>query len=227
MSHAAPPPRGRQPTAIAVLVVGLLVVATLGVWWAQSSASDPSRQTDRSGATPGPREDPTGPSATDAESTHNPARPSGDPERTSGARRVVVVSIDGLGSAWVTPELAPTLTALLENGAGTLNARTEYEMTVTLPNHTGMVTGRRVEAARGGHGVTWNVQTTQTVRPGVESVFTSIADAGGTERGLLGQGQVRDVGAPHGPATSPTWRSRAHRERSSRRPWNRWGRTTN
>ena len=28
-----------------------------------------------------------------------------------------------------------------------LNARTEHELTITLPNHTGMVTGRRIEAA--------------------------------------------------------------------------------
>ncbi len=51
---------------------------------------------------------------------------------------------------------APTLHRLIDQGASTLNARTEYEMTVTLPNHTGMVTGRRIEARTGGHGVTWN-----------------------------------------------------------------------
>ncbi len=50
----------------------------------------------------------------------------------------------------------PTLHRLIERGASTLNARTERELTDTLPNHTGMVTGRRIAARTGGHGVTWN-----------------------------------------------------------------------
>ena len=73
----------------------------------------------------------------------------------------------------------------MATGASTLNARTEHELTITLPNHTGMVTGRRIEAATGGHGVTWNddrrrpatVQAAAGRR--IESVFTSIHDAGG------------------------------------------------
>ncbi len=74
-------------------------------------------------------------------------------------RRVLAVSIDGLRSS-VIPQLGragtPTLHRLMARGASTLNARTEREMTVTLPNHTGMVTGRRITASQGGHGVTWN-----------------------------------------------------------------------
>jgi hypothetical protein len=44
----------------------------------------------------------------------------------------------------------------MAEGASTLNARTARELTLTLPNHTGMVTGRRVDADHGGHGVFWN-----------------------------------------------------------------------
>ncbi len=74
----------------------------------------------------------------------------------------------------------------MATGASTLNARTEHELTITLPNHTGMVTGRRIEAATGGHGVTWNddrrrpptVQAAAGRR--IESVFTSIHNAGGS-----------------------------------------------
>lgn len=81
------------------------------------------------------------------------AAPGPDPAVT---KHVVAISIDGLNPSAISPERTPALTRLRRNGAGTLNARTEREMTVTLPNHTGMVTGRRIEAAEGGHGVDWN-----------------------------------------------------------------------
>src|SRR5690606_2748451 len=81
---------------------------------------------------------------------------------------------------------APHLHRLLDEGATTLNARTQVEMTLTLPNHTGMVTGRRIARSSGGHGVTWNddrrrprtVQRAAGER--VQSVFTSVSDAGGS-----------------------------------------------
>ena len=73
----------------------------------------------------------------------------------------------------------------MAEGAFTFNARTQVESTETLPNHTSMVTGRRVLAARQGHGVTWNDH-----RPGstvqaaaghdVASVFTVAHAAGST-----------------------------------------------
>lgn len=73
--------------------------------------------------------------------------------------RVLAVSIDGLRASAITQlgrAGTPTLHRLMAQGASTLNARTEREMTVTLPNHTGMVTGRRIDSSGGGHGVTWN-----------------------------------------------------------------------
>ncbi|HET7194742.1 MAG TPA: alkaline phosphatase family protein, partial [Nocardioides sp.] len=73
--------------------------------------------------------------------------------------RVLAVSIDGLRASAITQlgrAGTPTLHRLMAQGASTLNARTEREMTVTLPNHTGMVTGRRIAASQGGHGVSWN-----------------------------------------------------------------------
>lgn len=105
------------------------------------------------------------------------------PEITS----VVVISVDGL-----TPLAlrrlgrggAPHLHAFMDAGASTLNARSHYELTVTLPNHTGMVTGRRVTAAKGGHGVTWNDDrlrppTVQAAAGGaVDSVFSAVDGAG-------------------------------------------------
>lgn len=73
--------------------------------------------------------------------------------------RVVVVTLDGLGSRAVRHlprRRTPTLHRLLREGTGTLEARTVREQTATLPNHVSIATGRRIRAAAGGHGVTWN-----------------------------------------------------------------------
>lgn len=100
---------------------------------------------------------------------------------------VLTISLDGfnpkalkvLGRAGT-----PTLHRLIDEGTSTLNARTEYEMTVTLPNHTGMVTGRRITAASGGHGVTWNDDrlkpntVQETAGHPVSSVFSVLHDNG-------------------------------------------------
>jgi predicted AlkP superfamily pyrophosphatase or phosphodiesterase len=91
------------------------------------------------------------PAAKDAISVRSAAAPS--------VTTVIAVSIDGLNPSAIRKlgaRGAPTLHRLIKRGASTLNARTERELTDTLPNHTGMVTSRRITAAKGGHGVTWN-----------------------------------------------------------------------
>ena len=102
---------------------------------------------------------------------------------------VVAISIDGLNPRAITrlgKQRAPALNKLIRRGATTLNARTALELTDTLPNHTGMVTGRRIEASTGGHGVTWNDErlTPPTVQAAagheVSSVFNVVHDAGGS-----------------------------------------------
>lgn len=101
---------------------------------------------------------------------------------------VVAISIDGLNPRAITrlgTSRTPALHRLMRTGASTLNARTERELTDTLPNHTGMVTGRRIAAAQGGHGVTWNDDRLRppTVQAAagepVASVFNVVHDAGG------------------------------------------------
>jgi hypothetical protein len=68
--------------------------------------------------------------------------------RTS--RRAILVSVDGLGAYYLQRQLdqgkLPNFAALGRAGASTLNARTDYEYTITLPNHTSMLTGRPVSA---------------------------------------------------------------------------------
>jgi hypothetical protein len=105
------------------------------------------------------------------------------------AESVLAISIDGMSVAAVRKlgrKQLPNLYRFMRAGASTTNPRTEREMTVTLPNHTGMVTGRRIEAATGGHGVTWNDDrpTPSTVQAAaghdVASVFTAVDAAGGS-----------------------------------------------
>lgn len=112
-----------------------------------------------------------------------PALVSRNPETT----RVLAISVDALSPAAIRKvgrSGAPNLYRLIRQGAGTLNARTAYELTLTLPNHTSMVTGLRVNERRGGHGVDFNDDRPGTVqdaagRP-VSSIFNQVADAGGS-----------------------------------------------
>lgn len=100
---------------------------------------------------------------------------------------VLVISVDGFNPRAIGllgPSRAPALFRLKREGAFTLQARTEYESTATLPNHTGMMTGRRVEAAQGGHGVTINEDDGSTVHAyageQVRSVFNRVHNQAGT-----------------------------------------------
>lgn len=72
---------------------------------------------------------------------------------TAQFRHVVVVSVDGLRPDAIDPrpEGRTPAIARMMRGSGTLNARTDPEITVTLPNHIGMVTGRMMGGAVG-HG---------------------------------------------------------------------------
>jgi len=99
---------------------------------------------------------------------------------------VVAISVDGLnpdGLRRVGRAGAPAMWRMVDHGAATLNARSEYERTITLPNHTGMVTGRKV-ARPGGHGITVNTDNGSTVHRAageyVASMFSVVHDRGGS-----------------------------------------------
>lgn len=102
-------------------------------------------------------------------------------------RQVLAISLDGFNVASLAKlgrARTPYLHLLLRRGVATRNARTQVEQTVTLPNHTSMVTGRPIDTGHAGHGVDWNSD-----RPGttvqraagekVGSVFTVVHAAGG------------------------------------------------
>ena len=79
------------------------------------------------------------------------ASPAGDTDGgLAKKKRAILVSVDGLGAYYVRQQLAagklPHFANLRRSGASTLNARADYEYTVTLPNHTSMLTGRPVSA---------------------------------------------------------------------------------
>lgn len=69
------------------------------------------------------------------------------------AEHVIHISVDGLNAGLLEAHMsagsAPTFRRLQDEGAWTLNARTDYANTVTLPNHTTMITGRPVAAVAG------------------------------------------------------------------------------
>jgi hypothetical protein len=130
------------------------------------------------------------PGPSDSADTSRPAGTS-DPPATEaragrGVEHVVAISVDGLNPDAIRalgPSGAPALHRLLDQGAGTLNARTERELTRTLPNHTGMVTGRPI-VGPDGHGVTVNEDNGSTVHASaghyVASVFDVVHDHGGS-----------------------------------------------
>ncbi|MDZ5623397.1 alkaline phosphatase family protein [Nocardioides bizhenqiangii] len=118
--------------------------------------------------------------------------PAGATVRHGEVRQVLAISLDGF-NVDVLKKLgrrgAPNLHRLFRNGASTKNARTQVELTVTLPNHTSQLTGRRIfaDGGEGGHGVTWNDD--RPIRPDtiqaaagedVFSIFTQAHLAGRT-----------------------------------------------
>lgn len=115
------------------------------------------------------------------------ASPTARTAETPPAATVVVVSVDGLNPKALKrlgDARTPTFHRLMREGAFTLNARTAYEATLTLPNHATMMSGRRVRARKGGHGLTRNVDPGGTVhrfaRGYVASVFDVVHDHGGS-----------------------------------------------
>jgi len=69
-------------------------------------------------------------------------------------KHVILISFDGLRPDAVTnlgPYKAPAFYQLIKEGASTLNARSDYDYTITIPNHTSMITGYPVMGTNGHH----------------------------------------------------------------------------
>ncbi|MEO8351513.1 MAG: alkaline phosphatase family protein [Chthoniobacteraceae bacterium] len=74
------------------------------------------------------------------------------PRPLEAAEYVIAISVDGLRPdriEFLGPEVLPNFARLRREGAWTHNARTDYDYTLTTPNHVSMVTGRRVVGPEG------------------------------------------------------------------------------
>lgn len=116
--------------------------------------------------------------------------------RAGAADHVIHISVDGLHPGHLQRVIdageAPTFKRLQTEGAWTANARTDFTHTITLPNHTSMITGRPVAQPEGmtgmfSHGYTSNNLPRRGVtlhnfargpRHYIASVFDVIHDAG-------------------------------------------------
>lgn len=102
------------------------------------------------------------------------------------AQYVISISVDGMGSQYFSALAAtnslPNMQAMIAQGASTLNARTDAGVAVTLPSHTGMVTGRPMNnyttPAISGHNWTSNSDPAvgQTLATNKGSYIASVFD---------------------------------------------------
>jgi hypothetical protein len=112
-----------------------------------------------------------------------------------GAEYVIHISVDGLRPSFLQQAIdagdAPNFERFLLEGATTMNARTDYTHTITLPNHTSMLTGRAVQQPAGMpanayHGYldngepqpTWTVHNYRNPDLYIHSTFDVAHDAG-------------------------------------------------
>jgi hypothetical protein len=98
------------------------------------------------------------------------------PQAQPQVTHVIHISVDALGAKYLekflkeSPQEFNNFGRLISEGATTLNARTDYTRTITLPNHTSMVTGRPVHTPpewpeAEGHFWLWNSEFPSTDAP--------------------------------------------------------------
>jgi len=96
------------------------------------------------------------------------------------SEHVIFVSVDGLRPDAISnlgPANLPAFYRLINEGASTLNARNDPDYTITLPNHTSMLTGRFVSGAAG-HNWTKNTDPSlgETIHSNAGRYVTSVFD---------------------------------------------------
>ena len=130
-------------------------------------------------------------------------------EASAAPQYVIEVTVDGLGSAYLQSLVAggqlPTFQRLETEGAWTLNARCDYDISVTMPNHVSVVTGRGVDGTGSdGHNWStnsWNGTTTIQGNNGgtyVDSVFDVVHNADRTTAMWAGKTKLGVIPASYG-----------------------------
>lgn len=139
-------------------------------------------------------------------------------ELAGSTHQVLLISVDGLAPRYLEDLLAkgqaPTFQRLIDQGASTFNARTEARITVTIPNHTSMISGRPAVEVPGlpletHHGVVYNDDPVDTAilhgentsLPYLTSIFDEVHDRGGYTGLFTGKDKFavfeRSYAAPH------------------------------
>lgn len=107
------------------------------------------------------------------------------------ARRVLILSIDGLRSDAISLAPMPTLTALISSAAYSLSAQTIYPSS-TLPSHTSMLSGLCPKK----HGVNWNDYLPENGYAQVTDIF-DIAHAAGMQTVMyVGKEKLQQITEP-------------------------------
>lgn len=129
--------------------------------------------------------------------------------RAAPATYVVAITVDGLNPSAITRlgrAGAPGFYRMIDNGAATLNARTAYERTETMPDHSSVFTGRRVLTTHA-HRVTFNTDDAHTdihtvAGEYVSSMFDVVHDRGRRTQFYAGKDKFafwdRSWGSAHG-----------------------------
>jgi predicted AlkP superfamily pyrophosphatase or phosphodiesterase len=117
--------------------------------------------------------------------------PTPTPEPEPLARRVIILSIDGLRPDAISLAPMPNLTALMQNGAYSLTAQTTRP-SATLPAHVSMLSGQCPQK----HGVDWNDYIPENGYAQVTDIF-DLAHAAGLKTVMyVGKEKLRQVTEP-------------------------------
>lgn len=130
-------------------------------------------------------------------------------EAVAGPQYVIEITVDALGAPYLQSLVAggqlPSFRRLETEGAWTTNARCDYDLSVTMPNHISVVTGRSVYGT-GGDGHNWSVNSwdgTTTIQGNnggtyIKSVFDVAHDAGRTTAIWAGKTKLGVIPASYG-----------------------------
>lgn len=126
--------------------------------------------------------------ATTSSTATSTPEPTPTPEPSPLARRVLILSIDGLRPDAIPLAPMPNLTALMQSGAYSLTAQTVHP-SATLPAHVSMLSGQCPDK----HGVNWNDYLPENGFAQVTDIFDLAHAAGMKTVMYVGKEKLRQV----------------------------------